>query len=765
MSTFPQRTSIDLGGEWQFAFCDTPLEGIRTVAQLLEAGLTPYPAIVPGNFELDLLRNGLIDEPFYGMNIAGLTRYEHTHVWYWRTFMAGEIGGMASFLVLEGLDCFSFVYLNGVQIINFNGNMLVEHNREVTRLLKSTNQILVHIRPAFDEATRHEYPPSLFAQQQCYESLYVRKAPHMYGWDIMPRAVSAGMWRPVKLVCKPLERIDRVAVDTVSLAVDHRRAKLSFAYALAITPSAGDIYTLQIAGGCGESTFTREARALSANGKVHIEIENPKLWWPKGRGDANLYETTVSLLKNGDPIDTITLRHGIRTVRLEKTSITDASGSGEFCFWINGEKVFILGTNWVPMDAYHSRDVERIPAAMALADDIGCNMIRCWGGNVYENDLFFDLCDEKGIMVWQDFAMACAFYPQDEEFQKTLRKEATSVVRRLRNHPCIVLWAGDNECDEASIWSGLSPDPNDNVLTRKVLPEVVRAESHGIPYLPSSPYIDSVAYNGGDFLPTPESHLWGPRNYYKSEFYTEFVCHFASEMGYHGCPSVESLKKFLSPDKLWPYQDNDEWLLHCTSPIPGVKTSDYRVELMATQIRALFGEVPDNLEDYVFASQVVQAEAFKFFIESFRLWKWRRTGLIWWNIVDGWPQLSDAVVDYYYDKKLAYHFIKRAQAPLLVALREPADGAQEVVAVNDTRDPLAVTYAISDADTGDVVLAGTVDVPADSATVIGEIAYGDAAQRFYLITWTSELGEGKSHYLAGKPRFDIEQYRGWLAEI
>jgi beta-mannosidase len=310
----------------------------------------------------------------------------------------------------------------------------------------------------------------------------------------------------------------------------------------------------------------------------------------------------------------------------------------------------------------------------------------------------------------------------------------------------------------------MGTDPNDNVLTRKVLPEVVRAESHGVPFLPSSPYIDEAAYNNGDFLPTPERHLWGPRNYYKSEFYTKFEAHFASEMGYHGCPSVSSLKKFLSPGKLWPYQDNEEWLLHCTSPVPGVDLYDYRVELMATQIRCVFGSVPDNLEEYVFASQAVQLEAVKFFVESFRLWKWRRTGIIWWNLLDGWPELSDAVVDYYFDKKLAYHAIKRSQSPLLVGVREPQDGEQTAVAVNDTREAVTITYAVTDIDTGAAVLSGTAEVPGDSVVELGRIGYDGSAQRFYAITWSSELGEGASHYLAGAPNFDLARYRGWLAK-
>jgi beta-mannosidase len=367
----------------------------------------------------------------------------------------------------------------------------------------------------------------------------------------------------------------------------------------------------------------------------------------------------VRLWKNGVEIDSAQFRHGVRTVELERTSITGPKGEGEFCFRVNGEKIFIKGSNHVPADAYHSRDVERIPRIIDLAVECGCNMLRCWGGNVYENDLFYDLCDEKGLLIWQDFGMGCAVYPQDEEFQRALAHEAGIVVRRLRGHACIALWAGDNECDLVPSWFGdTSYNPNTNLLTRVVLPRVLQAEDPKRAFLPSSPYMDEVAFRAGQtFL--PEEHLWGPRDYFRSDYYKNSLCHFASEIGYHGCPSPDSIRKFISPENLWP-NDNAEWLLHSTCAVPELGVGEGRITLMNNQIREMFGTVPDNLEDYAFASQCVQAEAKKFFIELFRTQKWRRTGILWWNLIDGWPQFSDAVVDYYFGKKLAFDYIKRA---------------------------------------------------------------------------------------------------------
>ncbi|HZP84542.1 MAG TPA: hypothetical protein VFB21_23105, partial [Chthonomonadaceae bacterium] len=521
-------------------------------------------------------------------------------------------------------------------------------------------------------------------------------------------------------------------------------------------------YEIEIEGRCGESQFARRERILFEAGRIVFHVADPQRWWPRGRGPAALYDVTVRLYRDGQEIDRRAFRHGIRTIELRRTSITDSFGKGEFCFVVNGEKLFVKGTNWVPADAYHSRDLERIPRMLALVEELDCNMIRCWGGNVYENDLFYDLCDEKGILIWQDFAMACALYPQDDVFCARLAEEAQKVVRRLRQHACLALWAGDNECDDAYLWSGLG-DPDSNRLTREALPRVLQAEDPIRPYLPSSPYTDAEAQRAGAEFRS-ENHLWGPRDYFRSDFYRNALCHFASEIGYHGCPAPSSLRRFLSPDKLWPPQ-NEEWLLHSTSPVPGVDIYDYRVALVCNQVREMFGSVPETLEDFARLSQYVQAEAFKFFIEMFRTAKWRRTGLLWWNLIDGWPQISDAVVDYYFEKKLAFDYIKAVQAPLCLMLREPKAWRQELVACNDTREDISLTYRLYESGAAQVLAADSRVARGDSVTPLASIPHFAGDKRFYIIEWESERGSGVNHYLTGSPPFDAEQYRSWLDSL
>ncbi len=755
---------IDLGGAWWFAISDRRVDiGPPSVDAFRAAGLTPYPATVPGNLELDLLANGLIDEPFHGMNIVGLRRYEHVWAYYLHTFDVPDRPGTTPYLVFEGIDCFADILLNG-RLVHRSDNMLIEQHIPVDGALLpgESNTLCVVIEPAVDRArsSGHAYPPGLTADPSGYEALYVRKAPHMYGWDIMPRAVSAGLWRPVSLRFLPEERLDRAWLLTEQLTADHRSARLALQYRAVIGRDPGE-YEIVVRGACGSSRFADRAPLLFDAGRMRFGVSDPVLWWPRGRGEPNLYDVTVTLLRQGRPVDELTLTHGIRTIELERSSVTTPDGDGEFCFRVNGERVFVLGTNWVPLDAYHSRDRTRVPRVLDLVDDLGCNMIRCWGGNVYEDDAFFDLCDRKGILVWQDFAMACAVYPQDEDFRRRLGDEICATVRRLRQHPCLALWVGDNECDETWVWKDLRRDPNGNVLTREVIPRVLAEEDPSRPYLPSSPYVDPVAFRSRERW-LPEDHLWGPRGYYKGAFYIDAVCHFASEVGYLGCPAPESLARYLSPEKIWPPIDNEEWLLHSTAPLPGVDLHAYRVDLMASQVRALFGDVPDTLTDFAFASQVAQAEALKFFIERFRSTKWRRTGIIWWNVIDGWPQMSDAIVDYYFTKKRAYDVVKRSQEPLCLVLREPADAAQELVACNDTRADLPVSFSVRDVETGTVVAEGTGLAAADAVTSLGSIEGPAGSARMLLIEWTAPTGPGRNHYLAGSPPFSVARVRSWL---
>ena len=266
-----------------------------------------------------------------------------------------------------------------------------------------------------------------------------------------------------------------------------------------------------------------------------------------------LVNFTAKIYRHGELIHTREMSFGIRDVELEREDPLDGK-KGQFRFLINGVEVMCKGSNWVPLDAFHSRDAERYDEALALFKDVGCNIIRCWGGNVYEDHKFFDYCDRNGIMVWQDFAMACASYPEDERFQKLMAEEVKAVARKLRSHPSLIVWSGDNEVDSGAQFHW---DPDENSITRRVIPHVLHQHDWGRPYLPSSPYITHAMDAAGECSQRHgshlvEDHLWGPRDYHKSDFYANNLAHFVSETGYHGCPSLESIKKFITPEKVWP---------------------------------------------------------------------------------------------------------------------------------------------------------------------------------------------------------------------
>ena len=722
------------------------------------------PAEVPGNVELDLVRAGRLPELFSGQNIMGVQKLEHHEWWYRREFATpprrAEDRVMLRF---EGIDCFATVWVNGAEVGRAD-NMLIPHHFDATEALQSEagrpNELAVHIRSAVEAVEQYPYDPDVGTLPHCWHGLWARKAPHMYGWDILPRAVSAGLWRSVFLEVVPPFGIADVFYQTRAASRDH--AAVSARWRLRAPAGRASECRLRFTWRGGDEALVQEVDCDFIAGECHVQFGNPRLWWPRNYGEPDRYEVTCDLIRDGEVIDTRVDMVGLRTVELVRTDVTTPERPGEFLFKVNGQPILAMGTNWVPADAFHSRDRERVGQILALVDDLGCNMVRCWGGNVYEDHEFFEFCDRHGILVWQDFAMACARYPQRPAFQAALRREAESVVTRLRNHPSLAVWCGDNECDDMRQHRAGRVQ---NVLTREVLPGVVAQLDPSRPYLPSSPYITPEAARLGVTTVMPEQHLWGPRDYFKSSFYTQHTAHFVSEIGYHGCPNVSSLKRFLSPEALWPWEGNEEWRIHAADTFPEPGPFAYRVELMAKQIRELFGCVPETLDEYARASQFVQAEAKKFFVEMTRIGKWRRTGVLWWNVCDGWSQFSDAIVDYYFGKKLAYWILRRVQQSVCVMLDEPREWHARVMLGNDSPADVSGHVTIRDADTKASVFESDFSAPPHANRELGRVAVSHGIQQLLLIEWEANGARGVNHYLHGSPPFDLACLPNWLEQI
>ena len=808
MATELKNWTLTIIPHKDFCACDGAVTSYGICHLPADLGVT-IPAVVPGNFELDMVRAGLLEDPYFGTNITKLRALEDRHLIYKTTFDKPALADNELPVIrFEGIDTYAIIYINGVHSM-YTDNMFLTYEIPLSRrewefLKDKDNELTVHILPTMIHAQENVIPPSAGTFPFNYASLYTRKAPSSFGWDILCRAVSGGLWRPVTLDVVKTPAIRETFLYTRAVnpsPEDHNRgyAELNLYYAVDLggntyypfeTPAElPNDYTITVEGVCNDCTFSVTSDLWHTCGNVFIPVHEAYLWYPKNAGKPYLYDVTVTLCRGGVVVDRKTMKTGIRTVELDRT--TFAGEGGQFRFLINHKPVFAMGSNWVPLDAFHSRDAERLPKALEMLDEAGCNIVRCWGGNVYEDHAFFDFCDAHGIMVWQDFAMGCAIYPTDESMQIAFREEVEFIVKKLRGHASLCLWAGDNECDMAWWgWHGIRRDPTDNVLTRKVIPDVLRLQDFTRPYLPSSPYLDEVAVAAMkdpskivSCQGTPdisEDHLWGPRDYFKGGYYRGAGCHFASETGYHGCPAPETLKQFIPVDELWPIfsnateedpfagDPNPAWFIHQTTmELKYTGGFHYRIRLMTDQVKHMFTDTPRDLSTYAKMSQISQAEAFKYFIERFRTAKWRRTGIIWWNLLDGWPQVSDAVVNYDFTPKLAYSFIKRVQSPVHMAFADPVEGHFSLVGINDTSTDEVVTYTVkditdapagTDLSTLPALLSGEVTIPADTAAPVASLSTAGMDHRFLYIEWNDSRGHQTSHFILEPEHLDYTAY-------
>ena len=438
---------MNLNGTWTLYYALEDANTQNDPAYLREHGEC-IPAAVPGNVEIDLERAGREPDPFYAENIYRFRKYEFYRWQFERSFTAPEKNGSRWVLYFEGLNNFADIYLNNEKI-GETANSFIEHRFDVTDklLYGQENHLVVLIRSALNEVRKMDIPVLVHTHETGGFQM-LRMPASSFGWDIMGRFLSAGMWRGVHLDEVKPDRIVDAYYATRALLPDGS-ARMRLRYRWDTAEPILDGFTLELDGICGQHRFHAEKIAGFVDGTLEFIIPDAQLWWPKGYGEPSLYTVTLTLKHNGRVLDTRTDRIGVRLLTIDH--VLKPNDEGEFLVRANGCPILCKGSNWVPLDALHSRDAERLQAAHDLLEDAGCNIIRCWGGNVYEDHAFFDLCDERGMMVWQDFAMACCVYSQSDAFAAQIEEEATAVVKKLRNHPSILLWAGDNEVDEGII--------------------------------------------------------------------------------------------------------------------------------------------------------------------------------------------------------------------------------------------------------------------------------------------------------------------------
>jgi len=754
--------SISLNGSWLLYYYPETKK-IETPSQMHELSLTPINATVPGNVEIDLIAAGLSKEPYFGLNALEYRKYEFNSWWFEREFdIPISYKEKDILLRFDGIDTFGTIFINGQQI-GTTDNMLIPHEFDISSFCKpgQANIISVHIASAVNKARDTYFPVGVRTWESLSdEHAVIRKPAHSFGWDISARLMSAGMWRDVTVFTREKTYIKEVYYSVPQ--VHAYSAPLNVFYRFETDDPMLEGFSVRVEGVCGESRFEKTVPTIFVSNKLHIQIDNPKLWWPVGYGEPNLYTVTFYLLKNGEVVDKRQEQIGIRQVKLERSY--GGENYGNFRFIVNGLPIMARGTNWVHLDCLHSKDKDRLPIAHELLRDQNTNMIRMWGGNVYECDEFYDLCDRHGIMIWQDFSLACGIYSQYDEMAAIMEREAASVIIRLRNHPSVVLWAGDNEIDVMAASLGhVYPHGRYNRITRETFPRAIAMHDPYRDYLPSSPLIEGDFPNDSEM---PEQHNYGPRDYYKGDFHRLCKAHFISEISYHGCPALSSLKKFIPENELWPFSEESEsWRMHNSEHIAGIKRDYDRNVLMFKQVKVLFGSVPEKIEDFITASQISQAEALKFLIENTRIQKWRKTGMLWWNLADGWPQLSDATIDYYNRKKLAHYYVKRAQQPLHIIMGESEGWAHKVCICNDSREQKAVNYKITDYEEGQIVLEGKATVQGNENLFLPTIPSLPGQKKLYLIEWESGGIKYGNHYINGFPPFELTQYKSWLKAI
>ncbi|MCJ7627490.1 MAG: hypothetical protein MUO50_03780 [Longimicrobiales bacterium] len=673
----PSSVVVNLTEGWEFSRgyqapgADLPTDLIDDLSNWL-------PATVPGTIHTDLLANGLIPDPFWRDGELVL-QWIGEEDWVYRTtfdvspqLLEKEVVE----LVFHGLDTFADVRLNGRTVLKTD-NMFRGWTVEVKQDLRpGENSLEIHfsspIPPALEARAALPYElPAGNDRGDPPSRVFVRKAAYHYGWDWGPRFVTSGIWRPVELLAWSGARISNLHLTTDSLAED--LALLTATIELQVsTPEAerraaggGIPAILTLTGVDNIFEPVRYEAALSPGlnrFQVPIRIPNPQLWWPNGLGEPHLY-TAQAILKAGRRTDTLTTRFGLRTLEL----VTEPDSIGEsFFFRVNGVPVFMKGANVIPLDHFSPRVTEEdYQALFRDVVDANMNMLRVWGGGIYEEDRFYELADEHGILIWQDFMFANGMYPGDSLFLANVRAEATHQVRRLRGHPSLALWCGNNEMDEGWKnwgWARNYDTPEDSAavwnayeaIFHDVLPGVVAAEDPERRYWPSSP---SLGWGNPESLNRGDSHYWGVWHGQEPfQIFAEKLPRFSSEFGFQGFPSMETLAAVTQPEDRALFDPT--FLVHQKHPIGN--------ELIKSYMERDY-PVPPSFEDFAYVSQLLQARGMRTAFEAHRRAKPRTMGTLYWQLNDTWPVVSWSSRDYFGRWKALHYAARDAFAPVLIS--------------------------------------------------------------------------------------------------
>ena len=640
-----------------------------------------HKATVPGNVHTDLLSNKLIEDPFYRLNERKLQWIDKTDWVYETSFnLSPEFINKENLeLNFKGLDTYADVYLNDKKILSAD-NMFLEWSVDCKAIVKpGENKLLIYFHSPINKGLGllKDYGLRLLAVNDQAQnggltkdqlvSPFIRKAPYHFGWDWGPRFVTSGIWKPISVLAWNDVKIEDFYVKQESLS--DKLAVLNGQ--LQVQSTKNQIANVEISIN-GKTEIKKEIQLKAGNNDVFIpfQIKNPKRWWTNGLGKPNLYDikATISV---GNSSDYSSREVGLRTLRLVQKP--DSKGH-TFYFELNGVPVFAKGENHIPNDMFLNRVTKEVyDWEINTAAKSNVNILRVWGGGIYEDDYFYQQCDRNGILIWQDFMFACSLYPGTESFLNSVTKEAIYQVKRLRNHPSMALWCGNNEIDIA--WQNENKDGGwgwqknfteqqrkqiwaayDTIFNR-ILPAAVNKLSPEIAYWQSSPSSIVPGKYSSNTNPDGDVHYWGVWHAREPfENYATNIGRFMSEYGFQSFPEFETVKKYALPED---YNIESEVMkAHQRSGIGNMAIKDYM---------KMYYHIPENFEKFLYVGQVLQAYGIRFAIEAHRRAMPYNMGSLVWQINDCWPVASWSSCDYYHRWKALQYEIKRSFEPIIIS--------------------------------------------------------------------------------------------------
>jgi len=727
-----------LDGVWKATWFDGQRGGDRKDVAAEHPDLSSYiDAVVPGEIHLDLMRAGMLEDPALDANCLA-ARWVEECIWsYRRNFdVVPEAVAAQSWLVFEGLDYAAEILLNG-EIIGTHANFFSPSRIETTGKLRAgANWITIHLDSglfAVSEKPVEGYGLPLDAK--LHKRHWLRKPQSQFSWDWSPRLINVGVYKSVHLdwTTDPV-RLDRM-VPIVQLAEGLQKAVVKarvFVECLTKEPVAGVVKITMPGLNCSVSKKVLIQPGLAAY-EVEMEVSGYELWWPIGHGDQPLYALQASLEAGGRTIGGTDSRIGFRSVRIDQSAHPETGNY--FILEVNGRKIFSKGANFVPADLIFARlDKDRYTKLVDLAIEANFNLLRVWGGGLYESDDFYDLCDERGILVWQEFIFACARYPgNDPVFLTSVADEATYQIRRLASHASLVVWCGNNEMQwqqtSKGSWTKGVTLPDYGIF-HLVLPKLLAEEDPGRYYQPSSPYSPDITKHPNEDE-SGDQHPWGI-GFGDTDFrkYREMVCRFPNEGGILGPTSLPTMLACLPEGQR--HYNSLAWMVHENSIAPAHWVNPHSDNIYKQWLDRDIHEM--MIEDYAYWGGLLQGEGLKEYCENFRRRMFSSAAAIFWMYNDCWPAVrSWTIVDYYLRRTPSFHFVRRAMQPIHVVITEDAQkGTITIHGVNDTPGEFAgsLRSGIFRLD-GDYLIDGSkgVVLPANSSVVLAAFESSSWSQR------------------------------------